>query len=110
MSFRPALEKIKDDFQEALKDGKFCVHEYLQLAADSCEVLEKIPVGIGGDDVQFNQLVSDCEGIVQEYVIPLDLTKFKIPPFIERFVIDPQLPMMIRPALEAMRPKPHAEE
>lgn len=110
MSFRPALEKIKDDFQKALEDGKLCVHEYLQLAADACKVLEGILTGIGGDDDQFAILVAECEGIVVDYIVPIDLTKYKVPRLLERMVIDPQLPDLVRPALEAMRPKPHSEE
>lgn len=110
MSFRADLETLKDTFVEAIADKKLCVHEYLQLIAESCKVLEGIVSGIGGDDVQFNQLVADVEGIVQDHIVPLDLTKYRVPAIVERFVIDPQLVPSVRPLLELMRPAPHSEE
>lgn len=109
MSFRTSLEGIRERFQISYADGHLCVHDYLKLSADACLTLEAILRGIGGDDEQFNQLVSDCEGMIVQYVVPLDLAKYKIPMVLEKFVIDPQLPLMVRPLLNSMRPAEHQE-
>lgn len=106
MSFRQDLENLRSTFVLAYGDGDLNVHDYLQLSAAVCKGLEEILKAIGGDDQVFDEFVSDCESIVQDYIVPIDLTKFKVPMMIEKFIIDPQLVSFVRPGLEMLRPKP----
>lgn len=108
-SFRQSLEKILASYLDAIADGSLCVHDYLHLIADGCESVQAVVEAIGDNDAAFEQLVTDCQGLVLQYVVPIDLGKYKIPKFVEQFVIDPQLPQLVRPLLEAMRPKPHPQ-
>lgn len=102
---REQLEQIIDDWKAAVADGKLMPHEYLKLAADGCAVVEGVLRGIGGDEIAFNQFVSECEGLVQDHIVPLDLSKYGVPKMVERLVIDPQLVPTIRPTLEVIRSK-----
>lgn len=102
VSFKPALEDFLDEWKDATADGKVTLHEQLRLAADGCQVLESLIAGIT-EDAEFEQLVLDAEKLVAEKVVPLDLGKFKVPPMVERFIIDPQLVPMVRPTLVAIR-------
>jgi len=108
-SFKENLETVKQRWAEAYADGILCAHDYLLLAADSMEVIEEILRNIAGDDAAFDVLVKDCEWLVQTYIVPIDLTVYKVPPFIERFFIDPQLVSTVRPLLVSLRPAPHKE-
>ena len=107
-SFRQNLDQLRENWKNATSDGSLQASDYVQLAADVCGTVESLLRGIGPDDAAFNQLAIDCEEYVQEYIVPLDLGKYKVPAVLERFVIDPQLPLMVRPLLEAIRQKQQA--
>lgn len=103
IDFRPALEGMISEYKEAAKDGELCPHEYLQLVARGCQVLESLVGNIGENDAEFEKLVDDCEWAVQTYVVPYDIPVIK--DFVEDYVIDPNLNTLVRPALVAMRVK-----
>lgn len=107
-SFRGALEQIKDNYLDAVKDGNLCAHDYLRLSADACQSLEALLRGIGEDDAAFDALVTDVEDLVKTHIVPINLNqKFKVPRLMEKIVIDPYLSQGVRPFLELLRPEPH---
>lgn len=108
IDFRPALEQIVTSVNEAIADKKLCAHEYIRLVADGCQVLESILEGIGTDDEEFEQLVDDCEWAVNTHIVPYDIPFLK--DFAENYIIDPNLPTIVRPALTAIRVKINAHK
>lgn len=105
MSFRAAIEKFKTEFDASIKDGKVSTADILLIVANGAGVLEGVLRGIGGNQAEFQQLVADCENLVVDYLVPLDLSQYKIPKFVEQVLIDPQLPLSVRPILMGMRNK-----
>jgi hypothetical protein len=105
-SFIEALDQFKEDWAHAWEDGKLQASDYVKIVANACATLESILRSIGTQDARFEELVADCERLVQTYVVPINLNqKFKVPVMMERFFIDPQLVTTVRPMLEAMRAK-----
>lgn len=102
---RTAVEKTIKDYVAAKGDGKFCIHDWYGLLANILGTSQQAVEGAGGNDAEFNALVSDVEWAVTTYFVPLDL------PFagatLEVF-IDRQAVAAIRPAMEFLRPAPHA--
>ena len=102
-SIRESLDELRSEFEVARSDGRFSLSDYLRLTAQGCQLVEGLIHGFLDDDQQFNALVAECEKFVQDVIVPIDLTKYKVPPFVERFIIDPQLVQGVRPILEAIR-------
>lgn len=103
--FRPSLIELINDRKEAMADGVMLPSEVCVLLADANKIIESSLRGVAGDDDAFNSLVEDVEWAVQTYIVPIDLTQYRVPAMFERFVVDPQLVPSVRPALMALREK-----
>ena len=103
MGFRFELENLKHRFTESVVDGQIDVKEILPLAADCCDVLGALFRGISDSDEKLNELAADLEALVNQYLVPIDLTKYKVPAIVEQLLFDPQLPLAVRPLLISLR-------
>ncbi len=102
MGIRQSWDQMVTDYKAAMADGSLSLKDYLELIADGAGLLESTLRGIVSED-EFNQLVTEVENFVQQVIVPIDLTKYRVPAMVERLFIDPQLLLSVRPTLEALR-------
>lgn len=100
-SFRAELNEAFAAIVSARADARITAAEWLKIVGEFLGAAESAVTGVAADDAGFEQLVRDAETVVQETIIPLDIPG--VPPFIENFVVDPQILAMVRPALMYVR-------
>lgn len=98
------LENLWGTWQAVRRDGEWCLHEVLQVLADTCGAVETACRQFAGDDSEWAQLVEDVQWFFQYKLVPLDLPG--VGPLLEG-LIDAQLVNMVGPLMDRLRPEPH---
>lgn len=106
MTVKEAIQAFVDEYNAAKVNGKLELAELLLLSAYGANIYYLMVKAIADvDEGAFQLFVSDVEEFIQDVVVPLELTKYGVPAFVENFLVDPQLRPAVRPIMESIRAK-----